>query len=44
VEARPAFQGLRTEKLTDALRLENVQHETFGGDRLTRGHVVYPKI
>lgn len=43
VEAKPAFQGLRTEKITDAIRLANVQHETFGDDRLTRGHVVYPK-
>jgi diaminohydroxyphosphoribosylaminopyrimidine deaminase/5-amino-6-(5-phosphoribosylamino)uracil reductase len=41
-EARPAFHGWRTEKIAGALRLEHVQHETFGADRLMRGRVVYP--
>jgi diaminohydroxyphosphoribosylaminopyrimidine deaminase/5-amino-6-(5-phosphoribosylamino)uracil reductase len=41
-KARNGFTGLRTEKLTEAIRLENVKHATFGDDQLMRGHVVYP--
>lgn len=40
--AKSAFRGLRTEKLTDAVRLEDVRHAEFGPDQLLRGRVVYP--
>lgn len=41
-KAKPAFTGLRTEKLAGALRLADVRHEVLGDDILTRGRVVYP--
>jgi diaminohydroxyphosphoribosylaminopyrimidine deaminase/5-amino-6-(5-phosphoribosylamino)uracil reductase len=41
--AKPMLRGLRTEKLANALRLEDIRHESFGDDSLTRGRVVYPE-
>ncbi|MBI5380911.1 MAG: bifunctional diaminohydroxyphosphoribosylaminopyrimidine deaminase/5-amino-6-(5-phosphoribosylamino)uracil reductase RibD [Opitutae bacterium] len=42
-KAKPMFAGLRTEKLINAIRLEDVRHATFGDDALMRGRVVYPE-
>jgi diaminohydroxyphosphoribosylaminopyrimidine deaminase / 5-amino-6-(5-phosphoribosylamino)uracil reductase len=42
-KAKSIFNGLRPERLDHALRLADVQHETFGEDQLTRGRVVYPQ-
>jgi diaminohydroxyphosphoribosylaminopyrimidine deaminase/5-amino-6-(5-phosphoribosylamino)uracil reductase len=42
-KAKPMFTGLRTEKLTGAVRLTDVRHEAFGDDALMRGRVVYPE-
>jgi diaminohydroxyphosphoribosylaminopyrimidine deaminase/5-amino-6-(5-phosphoribosylamino)uracil reductase len=42
-KAKPAFAGLRIEKLAGALRLTEVQHEVLGDDTLTRGRVAYPE-
>lgn len=41
-KAKPAYRGLRTEKLAYAIRLENVKHQMFGPDQMLRGHVSYP--
>lgn len=41
-KARNGFVGLRTEKLTESIRLADVDHATFGDDQLMRGRVVYP--
>jgi len=41
-KARAMLGGLRTEKLTQALRLTDVRHALFGDDMLCRGKVVYP--
>ena len=41
--AKAVFKGLRTEKLANAVRIENVRHASFGPDQLMRGHVVYPE-
>ncbi len=41
-KAKPGYVGMRTEKLDQSLRLEDVRHETFGDDQLMRGRVVYP--
>ncbi len=41
--AKSGFKGLRTEKLGNAVRLEDVRHATFGPDELMRGRVVYPE-
>ncbi|NEQ70297.1 MAG: bifunctional diaminohydroxyphosphoribosylaminopyrimidine deaminase/5-amino-6-(5-phosphoribosylamino)uracil reductase RibD [Symploca sp. SIO2D2] len=41
-KAKPVYRGLRTEKLSQAIRLENVRHEVYGQDQLARGHVLYP--
>ena len=41
--AKSAFKGLRTEKLANAVRLEDVRHAAFGPDELMRGRVVYPE-
>jgi diaminohydroxyphosphoribosylaminopyrimidine deaminase/5-amino-6-(5-phosphoribosylamino)uracil reductase len=41
--AKAAFKGLRTEKLANAVRLEDVRHASFGPDELMRGRVVYPE-
>ena len=40
--SKSGFLGLRTEKLSEALRLSEVRHASFGDDQLMRGHVVYP--
>ena len=40
--APAVVRGLRTEKLDQSLRLENVHHETFDADELMRGRLVYP--
>ncbi|OHE88672.1 MAG: riboflavin biosynthesis protein RibD, partial [Verrucomicrobia bacterium RIFCSPLOWO2_12_FULL_64_8] len=40
--AKSVFKGLRTEKLANAVRLEEVRHALFGPDQLLRGRVVYP--
>jgi diaminohydroxyphosphoribosylaminopyrimidine deaminase/5-amino-6-(5-phosphoribosylamino)uracil reductase len=40
--AKPMLNGLRTEKLTQAIRMADVHHAVFGEDMLTRGRVVYP--
>jgi len=42
-KAKPAFAGLRTEKLINAVRLTDVRHEAFGDDALMRGRVLYPE-
>lgn len=42
-KAKPYFLGLRTEKLSNAVRLADVRHESFGDDQLMRGRVVYPE-
>ena len=42
-KARDMFDGLRTERLTDAVRIRDVQHGRHGDDMLTRGRVVYPE-
>lgn len=42
-KSKPAFSGLRTEKLAQALRLRGLMHETFGDDSLTRGQIEYPE-
>jgi diaminohydroxyphosphoribosylaminopyrimidine deaminase/5-amino-6-(5-phosphoribosylamino)uracil reductase len=40
--AKSVIRGLRTEKLEQAIRLERVQHATFGDDVMSRGFVAYP--
>lgn len=42
-KARAMLGGLRTEKLTDAVRLTDVRHQVLGDDMLVRGRVVYPE-
>ena len=41
--AKPMLNGLRTEKLAQAIRMTEVHHAVFGEDMLTRGRVVYPE-
>jgi diaminohydroxyphosphoribosylaminopyrimidine deaminase/5-amino-6-(5-phosphoribosylamino)uracil reductase len=41
--AKPMLGGLRTEKLTEAIRLADVRNEILGADTLTRGKLVYPE-
>lgn len=41
-KAKSVYRGLRTEKLSQAIRLEKVRHEVFGDDQLMRGFVSYP--
>jgi len=41
--AKSAFKGLRTERLVNAVRLEEVRHAAFGPDELMRGRVAYPE-
>jgi len=41
--AKPMMNGLRTEKLVNAVRLTEVQHAVLGDDVLMRGRVVYPE-
>ncbi len=40
--ARAFARGLRTDRLEQAVRLEDVRHATFGDDQLVHGRVVYP--
>lgn len=40
--AKPMMNGLRTEKLVNAVRLAEVKHAVLGDDMLARGRVVYP--
>lgn len=42
-KAKTAFNGLRTEKLANAIRLAEVRTATFGDDTLVRGKIVYPE-
>jgi diaminohydroxyphosphoribosylaminopyrimidine deaminase/5-amino-6-(5-phosphoribosylamino)uracil reductase len=42
-KAKTVFKGLRTEKLVNAVRLEDIRHASFGPDQLLRGSVVYPQ-
>ncbi len=42
-KARTMLTGLRTEHLTEAVRLADVSHTILGDDTLTRGRVVYPE-
>jgi diaminohydroxyphosphoribosylaminopyrimidine deaminase/5-amino-6-(5-phosphoribosylamino)uracil reductase len=42
-KARAIFNGLRPERVAQGIRLEEVRHESFGGDVLMRGRVVYPE-
>ncbi len=41
--AKPMFNGLRTERPANGIRLTNVHNEMHGDDVLTRGDVVYPE-
>lgn len=41
-KAKPVYRGLRTEKLSQAIRLDRVKHEVFGDDQMLRGFVSYP--
>jgi diaminohydroxyphosphoribosylaminopyrimidine deaminase/5-amino-6-(5-phosphoribosylamino)uracil reductase len=41
--AKPMFNGLRTEKPANGIRLANVRNEMHGDDVLTRGDIVYPE-
>jgi len=40
--AKPMMRGLRTERLSQAVRLADPLHTILGDDVLTRGRVVYP--
>jgi diaminohydroxyphosphoribosylaminopyrimidine deaminase/5-amino-6-(5-phosphoribosylamino)uracil reductase len=42
-KARAIFSGLRPERVAQGVRLDEVRHESFGGDVLMRGRVVYPE-
>jgi diaminohydroxyphosphoribosylaminopyrimidine deaminase/5-amino-6-(5-phosphoribosylamino)uracil reductase len=42
-KARSIFSGLRPERVGQGVRLDAVRHESFGGDVLMRGRVVYPE-
>lgn len=42
-KAKAMLTGLRTEKLTEAVRLTDVRHQVLGDDTLMRGRVVYPE-
>jgi diaminohydroxyphosphoribosylaminopyrimidine deaminase/5-amino-6-(5-phosphoribosylamino)uracil reductase len=42
-KAKPLLSGLRTERLSQAIRLADVRREVLGEDTLTRGRVVYPE-
>jgi diaminohydroxyphosphoribosylaminopyrimidine deaminase/5-amino-6-(5-phosphoribosylamino)uracil reductase len=41
--AKPMFNGLRTERIANAIRLRDVRNETHGEDVLTRGFLEYPE-
>lgn len=40
--AKSVLSGLRTERLTQAIRLAGVRRQTLGEDSLVRGRIVYP--
>ncbi len=42
-KAKPAFSGLRTDRLASGLRLVELRHEELGEDTLSRGRVAYPE-
>lgn len=42
-QAVPAFRGLNTSEMADAITLEEPQHALFGQDVLTRGFLTYPE-
>ncbi|MDF9833202.1 diaminohydroxyphosphoribosylaminopyrimidine deaminase/5-amino-6-(5-phosphoribosylamino)uracil reductase [Ereboglobus sp. PH5-5] len=42
-KGRSAYSGLRTEHLTQAVRMADVRHESLGDDFLMRGRAVYPE-
>jgi diaminohydroxyphosphoribosylaminopyrimidine deaminase/5-amino-6-(5-phosphoribosylamino)uracil reductase len=42
-KGKAIFRGLRTEHLSNAVRLERVRHEVHGDDTLMRGFVKYPE-
>lgn len=42
-KAKTMFNGLRPEKVEQAVRLADVRNEVFGDDALTRGRVIYPE-
>ncbi len=42
-KGKAILRGLRTETLSDAIRLQTVRHEVHGDDALMRGHVRYPE-
>jgi diaminohydroxyphosphoribosylaminopyrimidine deaminase/5-amino-6-(5-phosphoribosylamino)uracil reductase len=42
-KGRSIFGGLRPDRLDQAVRLDEVRHETFGDNELMRGRVVYPE-
>jgi diaminohydroxyphosphoribosylaminopyrimidine deaminase/5-amino-6-(5-phosphoribosylamino)uracil reductase len=41
--AKPMLNGLRTDRLANAIRLADVRAEALGEDTLTRGRVTYPE-
>lgn len=42
-KAKTVFNGLRTEKIANAIRLSDVRVATFGDDTLVRGKIDYPE-
>ena len=42
-KAKSVLSGFRPDLLNQAIRMENILHETFAEDSLMRGHVVYPE-
>lgn len=42
-KAKSILSGLRPERVGQGVRLEDVRHDTFGGDVLMRGRIVYPE-
>jgi diaminohydroxyphosphoribosylaminopyrimidine deaminase/5-amino-6-(5-phosphoribosylamino)uracil reductase len=42
-KAKSIFNGLRPERVDQAVRLTDVRHESFGDDLLMRGRVDYPE-
>jgi diaminohydroxyphosphoribosylaminopyrimidine deaminase/5-amino-6-(5-phosphoribosylamino)uracil reductase len=42
-KAKTIFSGMRPERVDQAVRLAEVRHETFDGDVLMHGRVVYPE-
>lgn len=42
-QALPAFRGLNTSEMSDAIVLDQPQNALFGQDVLTRGYLVYPE-